>query len=358
MNLIETRLQQLRIKMAEEKIEALWISQPDNLYYLSGCAGLEGYLLITAAKALMLTDFRYIEQAQRESPQFSLIRISGRMAEWLPGALAGLNIKRLGFDSNHLTVAAFEQLKAILDGLGIELQGTAGLVEGLRLVKQPDEIEKIVSAIKITDAVYDYIDAAFKAGMTELELAWEIEKFMRDKGSQSVPFELIVAAGANSALPHAKPAGYRIKSSDAVVIDIGSKVQYYGSDLTRTVCLKPDETFKKVYGIVLEAQQTAIAGIKAGMSGAEADSLARRVISAAGYGEYFGHSLGHGIGLVTHERPTLGPNSSDILGEGMVFTIEPGIYLPGWGGVRIEDDVVIENGRLRVLSSAKKQSAV
>jgi Xaa-Pro aminopeptidase len=172
-----------------------------------------------------------------------------------------------------------------------------------------------------------------------------------------VPFELIVAAGPNSALPHAKPTGYRIESNQPVVIDIGSKVEYYGSDLTRTVYLgKPDETFKKVYSTVLEAQQTAIAGIKSGMTGAQADALARQVITRANYGEAFGHSLGHGIGLVTHEKPTLGPNSSDILCDGMVFTIEPGIYISGWGGVRIEDDVTLENGKLRVISSGLKMT--
>ena len=173
--------------------------------------------------------------------------------------------------------------------------------------------------------------------------------------AHAVPFELIVAAGPNSALPHAKPSEYVIKNNEPIVIDIGSKVEFYGSDLTRTVYLgKPDETFKKVYSTVLEAQQTAIANIKPGMTGTEADTLARQVIEKAGYGDTFGHSLGHGIGLITHEKPTVGPNSTDILTEGMVFTIEPGIYISGWGGVRIEDDVAIQNGKLRVISSGRK----
>jgi len=194
-----------------------------------------------------------------------------------------------------------------------------------------------------------------RAGMTENQLAWEIEKYMRENGSQTVPFEIIVAAGPNSALPHAKPSDYVIKPGEPIVIDIGSKYEYYGSDLTRTFVLgDPDDTFRKVYGTVLQAQLTAISKIKAGMTGAEADAVARSIITRAGYGEAFGHSLGHGIGLVTHENPRLGLNSMDLLTNGMVFTIEPGIYVSGWGGVRIEDDVVMEDSRLKVISNAKK----
>jgi Xaa-Pro aminopeptidase len=186
-------------------------------------------------------------------------------------------------------------------------------------------------------------------------LAWEIEKYMRENGSQTVPFEVIVAAGPNAALPHARPSDYVIRSGEPIVVDIGSKFQYYGSDLTRTFCLgKPEGQFRKIYDIVLNAQVSAISRIEAGMTGAEADAIARDIIAQAGYGEAFGHSLGHGIGLVTHENPRLGINSTDILTDGMVFTIEPGIYLSDWGGVRIEDDVVIENGKLRLISNAEK----
>jgi len=178
---------------------------------------------------------------------------------------------------------------------------------------------------------------------------------MRENGSQSLPFDIIVASGPNSALPHAKPSPRAIQSGEPIIIDIGARVDGYGSDLSRTICPGiPDNTFNKIYDIVLGAQLTAIAMIKEGMTGEEADSLARVVIAEAGYSEAFGHSLGHGIGLVPHELPHLGPNSSGNLLDGMVFTIEPGIYLPGWGGVRIEDVVIIENGKLRVVSKAKK----
>jgi Xaa-Pro aminopeptidase len=352
---IQPRLNKLRQKLADNKLDAFWVSQPDNLYYLSGCEGVEGYLLITPQKAILVTDFRYIEQAQRQSPDYEIFRISGKMAEWLPRLFSELKIGQLGFESSHLSVSTFAQTNELLEAIKVKMVPQNGVIEAIRMVKDPEEIDKIIKAAKITAAVYDYVDQVLKPGMTEKTLAWEIEKFMRDNGSQPVPFELIVAGGANSALPHAKPSDYVIKKNEPVVIDIGSKVEFYGSDLTRTVYIgKPDETFKKVYNTVLEAQQTAIANIKPGMTGAEADALARQVIDKAGYGETFGHSLGHGIGLVTHEKPTVGPNSVEVLTEGMVFTVEPGIYISGWGGVRIEDDVAIQNGKLRVISSGKK----
>jgi Xaa-Pro aminopeptidase len=354
---IHSRIERLRQKLAEKELDAILVSQPDNLYYLSGCEGLEGYLLVIDSKAVIATDFRYMEQVERQSPHCERFRISGKMADWLPGLLTGLNIKRLGFESNHVSFTTHEQMIDILKKAQLiaVLIPVEGMVESLRRIKDPTEVKYIEQAVKITDAVYEYAEKIIHPGMTEKALSWEIEKFMREKGSQTVPFELIVAAGPNAALPHARPSDYVIQANQPIVIDIGSKVNFYGSDLTRTLCIgRPDNTFTRVYNTVLQAQQTAIAQIKAGMTGAEADAIARQIIALAGYGEAFGHSLGHGIGLVTHEKPTLSLNSNDILTNGMVFTVEPGIYLSGWGGVRIEDDVVMENDRLRVISSARK----
>jgi Xaa-Pro aminopeptidase len=281
------------------------------------------------------------------------------MADWMPDLLADININRLGFESSHLTVSTFEQIAAIFKKAELKpcLCPVSNLIENLRIIKDADEIASISQAVKITDLVYKHIEDSLRPGITEKDLAWDIEKFMREHGSQPVPFELIVAAGPNAALPHAKPSDRIIQAGEPIVIDIGSKSQFYVSDLTRTFFIgNPDETFRKVYSIVLDAQQTAISQIKAGMTGGEADSIARNVISQAGYGNAFGHSLGHGIGLVIHENPRLGQNSPDILSEGMVFTVEPGIYLSGWGGIRIEDDIVIENGVAKVLSSAVKMN--
>jgi Xaa-Pro aminopeptidase len=354
---IKNRIKSLRRKFAENKIEAILVSQPENLYYLSGCEGLEGYLLITEDRNILITDFRYIEQSQRQSPDYEIFQIKGKMADWLTGLFGSVRLNRLGFESSHLTVSALKQISSLIKKVesNPRLLPVNGLIESLRAVKDSEEIKRISSAIKITDAVLEYIPEILQPGITEKELAWNIERFMREHGSQPVPFELIAAAGPNSAMPHAKPSDYVIKKNEPVVIDIGSKSRFYGSDLTRTFFTgAPDETFRKTYDIVLTAQNAAISRIKAGMTGAEADSIARDVISQAGYGETFGHSLGHGIGLVTHENPRLGQNSQDILKEGMVFTIEPGIYLSGWGGIRIEDDIVVENGKARVLSSAPK----
>jgi Xaa-Pro aminopeptidase len=354
---IANRLERLRRKLAEKEIEALLVSQPDNLYYLTGCEGLEGYLLISSKKAIMATDFRYIEQAERQSPDYEIFRIAGKMADWFPALFSASGIQKPGFESQYLSYASFEQMTGIIkkNHLTLDLIPVNGLVEDLRMIKDPDEIDCIEQAAKITDTVIQHIQNILQPGMSEIEISWEIEKYMREHGSQPCPFELIVASGPNSALPHARPSNYIIREGEPVVMDIGARYRFYGSDLTRTLHTgKSDDTFKKVYNTVLEAQLTAISNIKPGMTGHEADAIARKVIADAGYGQAFGHSLGHGIGLVTHENPRVGPNSSDILTEGMVFTVEPGIYLSGWGGVRIEDDVVIQDGKLRVITWAGK----
>jgi Xaa-Pro aminopeptidase len=354
---IQNRIAQLRRRFSEYNIEAILVSQPDNLFYLSGCEGMEGYLLITTDQSVMLTDFRYIEQARRQSPDYDIFRISGKMTEWLPALLKDYPVKSLGFESGFATVSFFDQVSAILKNTAAwtSLLPVNGLVETLRAIKDAEEIADIEEAARITDAVLSYTETILKPGLTEKQLAWEIEKYMREHGSQSVPFELIVAAGPNSALPHARASDRPIRAGEPIVVDIGSRHNYYSSDLTRTFFIgRPDDTFKKVYDVVLRAQVTAIENISPGMTGAQADTLARQIIAEAGYGEAFGHGLGHGIGLVTHENPRVSLSSTDILTEGMVFTIEPGIYLSGWGGVRIEDDIIIENGKIRVISSARK----
>ncbi len=354
---IKKRIDALRSRMSAGEAEAFWVSQPDNLFYLSGCEGLEGYLLITQEKAVIITDFRYVEQAERQSPGFEIFQIKGRMAEWLPVLFQSGGFKKLGFESGHLSFASYQTLSDIIrnNSLPVEFVPLDGWIESVRMIKEKEEIDFIVRAAEITGAALEHVERVLRPGISEKALAWEIERFMRDNGSQSVPFDLIVAAGPNSALPHARPSDYIIQAGEPIVVDIGSRYRNYGSDMTRTFYIgEQDETFKKVYSTVLDAQMTAIAGIKGGMTGSQADAIAREVISRAGYPEAFGHSLGHGIGLVTHENPRVGPNSTDVLGEGMVFTVEPGIYISGWGGVRIEDDVVVENNSLRVISFARK----
>ena len=351
------RLKKLRPRLAEKEVDAILISQPENRYYLSGFDGSAGFLLITPQNAILATDFRYIEQARTQAPDYEIFHITNDLVDWFPRLATELNLRRLGFEADHITFATYRELTATLNKAQAKprLVPVDGLVESLRAIKEPEEIELITRAVEISDSAFEYIENMIHIGMSEEEVAWEIEKFMRDKGSQPMPFDIIVASGPNSALPHARPSPRAIQTGEPVVIDIGARFGGYSSDLSRTICLgTPDNTFNKIYDTVLGAQLTAIAIIKEEMTGEEADSLARVVIEQAGYGEAFGHSLGHGIGLAPHESPRLGLKSLEYLVDGMVFTIEPGIYIVGWGGVRIEDTVAMESGKIRVISKARK----
>ncbi len=353
--MIKNRIRKLTGELGGEDLDGILISQPENRRYLSGFNGSAGFLFITARDSILATDFRYTTQARSQAPDYRLLTISGDMSQWFPQLIDELGIKRLGFESEHTTFAQHQRLCDILNKGKSQLRliPTDGVVESLRALKEPEEIELITQAAVIADAAMNHIRGKLRVGMTELEAAWEIEKFMREAGSQPIPFEIIVGSGPNAALPHALPSARAIGESEPIVIDIGARVEGYGSDLSRTFCLgAPDETFKKVYDTVFGAQKAAIAIIKEGMSGGEADQLARTVIEEGGYGQNFGHGLGHGVGLACHESPRLGPNSTDKLINDVVFTIEPGIYLEGWGGVRIEDIVVMEEGKLRQISQA------
>ena len=232
---------------------------------------------------------------------------------------------------------------------------TEGLVESLRAVKDEEELVHLSRAAELADSAIAHIKSRVQPGMTEKDAAWEIERFLRENGSEELPFHVIVASGPNSALPHATPTERRIQTDEPIIADLGARIGGYCSDLTRTLCIgSQDTTFAKVYDLVLGAQLTALATLNTGMNGEQADSLARTVIEQAGYQDYFGHGLGHGVGLASHESPRLGYKSEDILNDDMVFTVEPGIYLPGWGGVRIEDMVMFEHGQAKVLTKSEK----
>jgi Xaa-Pro aminopeptidase len=354
---IAARLEKLRRSLSEKELEGILISQPDNRYYLSGFNGSAGYLLITQETTVLATDFRYFEQVKEQAPDYELFEITGALSEWFPGLVTDLVKKQIGFESGDVTHNLYRQITEALKKAesGLQLMPTDGLVESLRAVKEPEEIGLITKAVETTDKAFEYIENTIRPGMTEKEVAWELEKFHRENSCEALAFGIIVASGPNSALPHAQPTERKINSGEPIVIDMGGKVEGYCSDFTRTLCIgEPDDTFKKVYDTVLGAQLAAEALIKAEMTGKEADSFARIVIEEAGYGDAFGHSLGHGIGLAEHEQPRLGPNSEDTLLPGMVFSVEPGIYLPGWGGVRIEDLAVLDKDTLRVLTESKK----
>ncbi len=357
---MKNRLEKLRQKLTEKELDGIFISQAENRRYLSGFDGSAGYLLITVKDAILATDFRYVEQAKTQAPDYEIFQIKGKMPEWFPKLVGDLNLSKLGFEAEDVTFAMYQGLRDTLkkSKLKVSLTPVEGVVESLRAVKEPEEIELVTKAEEISDRALEDVVGRMCAEMTEREIAWELEKAMREGGSQAIPFEVIVASGPNAALPHAKPSERNISADEPIVIDMGARVGGYCSDLTRTICLNipttKDDKFNRIYDTVLGAQLEAIALIREGMTGEEADGIARKVIEDAGFGEAFGHSLGHGVGLATHEKPTLGPRSTEVLTEGMVFSIEPGIYLSGWGGVRIEDLVVMENGRVRVISQARK----
>ncbi len=354
---IDNRLQKLRQRLAEKELDGILVSQPENRYYLSGFDGSSGFLLITPKDTILATDFRYTEQAKRQAPDYEIVQITNDVADWFLKLASDFNLKTLGFEAGHITFAIYRQLTEILNKAQSKLRpvATDGLVESLREIKEPEEIALITKAAEITDRTFEYTRDIIHIGTRENELAWEIEKFLREKGSQTIPFDIIVASGHNSALPHARPSPRAIHAGEPVMIDIGARYGGYSSDLSRTISVgAADDTLRRVYDTVLGAQLTVLAIIKEGMTGSEADNLARTVIDQAGYGNAFGHGLGHGIGLAPHELPSLGPKSQDRLADGMVFTVEPGIYLTGWGGVRIEDVVVMEGGKPKVISKARK----
>ncbi|MFC1944203.1 M24 family metallopeptidase [Chloroflexota bacterium] len=351
---MSVRLARLLQRLEGEGLDSLLVSQAENRRYLSGFTGSAGYLLISPKRAVLAVDFRYVEQASDEAPEFEVIEVKGELHKWLPSQLSDMGEERIGFEAASLSFSSYSRLAGAAEGK-FRLVPTETLVESLRAVKEEEELASLRKVAALADAAVENIAHALAPGITEKEAAWRLEDYLRKAGSESLPFDLIVASGPNSARPHARPTDRLIGPNEPVVIDIGARVGGYASDISRTLFWgEADETFRRVYDTVLGAQLVAIATIEAGMSGDRADRLARTVIEEAGYGEAFGHGLGHGIGLAAHEEPRLGPSSDTVLAEGMAFTIEPGIYLPGWGGVRIEDMVVLERGRAIPLTRAKK----
>jgi Xaa-Pro aminopeptidase len=354
------RLDNVRTQFEKAGVDAMLVTSPENRRYLSGFTGSAGSLIITEKEAVLATDFRYVEQAGQQAPDFRVVR-TGAGQQHLTALLGEMAVKRLGFESQNLTVAQHQDLTKALNngsgGGGISLVATSDLVEELRSVKDLQELATLTRAIEIGDQAFQQVASTIRAGQTERDVAWQIEKAVRELGADGVSFDTIVAVGPNAALPHHRPDDTLIQEGQPIIIDMGALYQGYCSDLSRTLCLgEPDDTFRKVYDTVLGAQLTAIATVQRGITGGDADSLARTVIEEAGYGENFGHSLGHGVGLAVHERPGVGPSSTVVLEDGMAFTVEPGIYISGWGGVRIEDVVVLENGKARLLSKAPKIS--
>jgi Xaa-Pro aminopeptidase len=356
---MDDRLTRLRAALAERDLDAALISNAFNRRYLSGFTGSAGYLLITPEGQIIATDFRYYEQSATQAPTFRLHKVVAGFENWVPGLFAGLARKKVAIEAGDMTVSTYQAFKKALAALP-ELERpvlvpTTNLVEGLRLFKEPAEVEALQRAVDLGDQACTYVAERVEPGWTEKRVAWEIEKYIREHGGDGLSFDTIVAGGPWGAMPHAYPRERALQAGEGVVIDMGCNVGGYMSDLTRTIFLgKPDDQFKKIYDIVLTAQLAAEEMVKPGMTGEECHMIAHRIIEEAGYGETFGHGLGHGIGLQVHEAPRVARTSTDVLQDNMVFTIEPGIYITGWGGVRIEDMVVLEDGKPRVMSKAPK----
>ena len=354
------RVDSLRAALGENEIDAMLVSSPENRRYLSGFTGSAGYLLIGEAGQVLVTDSRYTEQAERQAPSYRVEQMkAGQGWKWLPELAHDAGLRRVGFEASDISVATHSAFKKVIseheESAGVELVETSELVDKMRAVKDRDELDILTKAVDVTDIALETVAARVEPGITEDEVAWELEKSMREQGAEGLAFETIVAAGPNGALPHHLADETPLEEGHAVVIDMGAKYDGYCADLTRTIVVgEPDEKFAEVYNKVLEAQIEAEERVRPGMTGQEVDAISRDIIAEAGYGDNFGHSLGHGVGLAVHEYPRVGPTAEDPIEDGMVFTVEPGIYLSGWGGVRIEDIVVMENGRARVLSRAPK----
>ena len=354
------RIKRLRAAMEEKQLDAFLVSSPENRAYYSGFRGSAGYLWITATDVMLATDFRYTEQAAIQATDYRVVRIAGGL-DWFDEAVSDSGARRVGIEDSAMTVSFYNSLQATLEKRSsvVEFVTTEGIASQLRAIKEPEELTAIQHAIDLADQAMEAIAIQLKTGLTEREVAWMLEKHMRESGADALSFETIIASGPNGAKAHHHPSERRLEMGDGVVIDMGALYDGYCSDITRTFVLgKASEQFRKVYDIVLAAQETAEATARAGMSGTDVDGLARAIIAQAGYGNDFGHSLGHGIGIAVHEMPGVGPNSPGVIEDGMVFSVEPGIYLTGWGGVRIEDLVVMENGSPRVLTHAHKRDLI
>jgi len=355
----EARLTAVRRCLLTWNIPAILITSPANRRWLSGFTGSAGSLLVTADQALLATDFRYWEQAQAEAPTFTLFR-HNRTDDANKQYLAAAGVTAVGLEANHTTLSEAENLRKIPH---VTWKPIAPTLEPLRRVKSASELAKIRAAAAITDQAMALVPQLARPGMTERALAWELDKAMHEAGAECPAFDTLVASGPNAALPHHHPGERPLQSGDSLIVDMGAQVGGYKSDMTRTFFLgtEPDDTFRQIFDVV-EAAQTAVRRFaKPGQNAREVDSLGRDVIRQAGYGDFFGHGLGHGVGLDIHEEPLFSFNPTaqgHQLASGMVVTVEPGIYRPGWGGIRLEDLFLVTEQGLEAISQCPHTAVI
>ncbi|MDN5278961.1 MAG: Xaa-Pro aminopeptidase [Clostridiales bacterium] len=324
--------------------QAVLVTDSSNIRYLCGFSGSCGYLLVTRKEAYFFTDFRYQEQSAREIGNAAKIEVfNNNSIETICKRVKSCKVKTLGVEKS-MTLDLFLNFKEAFSG---EIRPVNDHIRVLRQKKDADELKSLKKAFAIADKAFAELMKEMKPGLTEVEVAAKLEYFMKSGGSEAPSFSTIIASGPNSSCPHAQPSSRKIKKGDMVKIDFGAVYNGYHSDMTRTVFMGPvSEKFKKIYSVVLKAQKDAVKAIKIGVRCNEIDKVARQVIADAGYGENFGHGLGHSLGLDVHESPSLAPKCDSKIEAGMAFTVEPGIYLPGWGGIRIEDVFLVEENKL------------
>ncbi|MEW5874991.1 MAG: Xaa-Pro peptidase family protein [Candidatus Zixiibacteriota bacterium] len=348
----------LRTRMVSEDLDFVLITESAQLRYLIGFTGSNGLLVVGSHQADFLTDPRYTTQAKAETRGAKISIVSGDLVDQLPKLKAfSKGRKKIGYQSERISEARAMKLRRVLpQALYIAIED---IVSDQMLIKDPSEIALIAEAARIADHGFTKVLECIKPGVRERDVAAELEYIMQMEGSEQTAFETIVASGPRSALPHGRASSKKIKSGDFVTLDFGATYEGYVSDITRTVIVgKPSAQQRALYEVVRRAQDAAVRRARAGMECAELDGVARRIIDRAGHGPRFGHGLGHGIGLVVHEGPSVNSRSKTVLKPGMVITIEPGIYVPGWGGVRIEDDIVVGRGKSRVLTHSDKRLIV
>ncbi|MFO7785607.1 MAG: M24 family metallopeptidase [Thermodesulfobacteriota bacterium] len=363
-NFHKRNLAELRRRLDDRAADTLWVVRPENRRYLCGFrAGdvqldeTSGYLLVTRDHALLVTDSRYTTEAEEQVVDAEVVTISRDFVECLPDLLKRLGTRTLGFEPSYLTWGLHRRVARALKEMSdpVKLLPVKGLVEGLREIKAPEEIEAMERASDLMASVLDEVIPRMRPGHTEKEIAWQIMGLARDGGADSMAFDPIVASGPNGALPHALPSDRALRPGEPVVVDVGVRLDGYCCDMTRTVFpgnAGPLEPFPEVYRTVRKAQLAALDAVRPGVETTRPDGVAREIIREAGYGDYFGHSLGHGVGLAAHEDPRLAPRKPVKLRRGHVVTVEPGIYLPGKGGVRLEEMVVVEKSGPKILTRA------
>ncbi|CAM5204116.1 Xaa-Pro aminopeptidase OS=Ureibacillus acetophenoni OX=614649 GN=SAMN05877842_102136 PE=4 SV=1 [Ureibacillus acetophenoni] len=348
-----TKLAKLRQALVEQNVDAILVTSEYNRRYITGFTGTAGVAIVSQNDAVFITDFRYTEQAKKQIQDFRIVKHEKLIVDEISTQVEQMGIKTLGFEKDTVTFAAYEDYKTKIKA---DLVPLSGLIEKIRLIKTNEEINIIKVACEIADQAFTHILNFIKPGITELEVSNELDFYMRKLGATSTSFDTIVASGLRSALPHGVATDKVIEKGDFVTLDFGAYYNGYVSDITRTIAVgTPSQQLVDMYDAVLEAQLLALEKVGPNMTGIEADAIARDFLKSKGLGEAFGHSTGHGIGLEIHEGPGLSFRSDTILQPNMVVTIEPGVYLPGIGGVRIEDDILITETGNEVLTHSKKE---